>query len=81
MGGVFCIVISFKTLFFFFGFILQVSFKTRVALPEATHSPFGTATLRLAPCRRSRASPLGGQMRSAPRNKKNNTIFNITKIM
>ena len=32
-----------------------------VALPEATPSPFGTATLLLA--------TLGGQMRSAPRNK------------
>ncbi|MBQ7536953.1 MAG: hypothetical protein IJT14_02410 [Rickettsiales bacterium] len=32
-----------------------------VALPEATPSPFGTATLLLA--------VLGGQMRSAPRNK------------
>ena len=31
-----------------------------VALPEATPSPFGTATLHLA--------ALGGQMRSAPRN-------------
>ena len=39
----------FKPAFFFFGFLLQVSFKTRVALPEATPSPFGTATLRLAP--------------------------------
>ena len=42
-------VAFFKTAFFFFGLILQVSFKTRVALPEATPSPFGTAMLRLAP--------------------------------
>ena len=33
-----------------------------VALPEATPSPFGTATLLLA--------ALGGQMRSAQRNKR-----------
>ena len=38
-----------KLLFSFFGFLLQFFFKTRVALPEATPSPFGTATLRLAP--------------------------------
>ena len=31
--------------------ILQLLFKTRVALPEATPSPFGTATLRLVPQR------------------------------
>ena len=36
---------------------LQINLKICVALPEATPSPFGTATLRLA--------SLGGQMRSA----------------
>ena len=44
-----------------------------VALPEATPSPFGTATLRLAPSALAPArAPLGGQMRSAPRNKNTN---------
>ena len=41
-----------------------------VALPEATPSPFGTATLLLALPSPLRSDPLGGQMRSAPRNGK-----------
>ena len=40
-----------------------------VALPEASPSPFGTATLRLAPSALAPArAPLGGQMCSAQRN-------------
>ena len=37
-----------------------------VALPEATPSPFGCVSLHSPRCARA---PLGGQMRSAPRNK------------
>ena len=44
----------------FFNFFGK-SLKFYVALPEATPSPFGTDTLPIA--------ALGGQMRSAPRNK------------
>ena len=36
-------------IFKFFEVYTETFFKTRVALPEATPSPFGTATLRLAP--------------------------------
>ncbi len=54
-------------IFNFLKFIQHIFPKTRVALPEATPSPFGTTTLLLA--------ALGGQMRSAPAqqisNKKN----------
>ena len=39
----------FQACFFLFWFIPPFFFKTRVAPPEATPSPFGTATLRLAP--------------------------------
>ena len=41
--------------------MLQEKINSRVALPEATPSRFGTATLLLA--------ALGGQTSSAPRNK------------
>ena len=44
----------------FYGIIIFIVKKFYVALPEATPSPFGTATLRLAP---SALAPLG--LRSA----------------
>ena len=55
--------------------------RESVALPEATPSPFGTATLRLAP---SALAPLGlrsaAKMRSAPRNKFFLTISNKIRL-
>ena len=41
----------FNPLFFFFWFILQLFFKTRVALPEATPSRFALSSFRCAPLR------------------------------
>ena len=41
----------FKTAVFLFCFLLQIFFKTRVALPEATPSRFAISSFRYAPLR------------------------------
>ena len=75
-------LLFFKIAVFLFWVLLQVSFKTRVAPPEATPSPFGTAALRLAPppSLRSGSAWRPNALRAAQQHKNKKPNFSCNRL-